>query len=219
MKCLKDVPPRSVLLKDNLIMRGIPYEYLNATLDDYKQNKDIKKFFKNYLINLHDIYEDNLGLLLYGNNGTGKTLLGCLVVKEAYRLRYNSAIVTLDRLINLTYKGENRTEKEEEFYNICMNADFLVIDEVGKENFPKSQSNIVFLESLMREALVKHQVLILITNLPLEDVRGKQGLYSLYGKSITSLISNSYVKIGFTDEDYRKNILVQKKSLDLLFKE
>lgn len=216
MKDLSNVKPRDVLLKDNLLLRGIPYEYMNYSLADYRQDKNIFNFMKNYLLNMHSMYKDGINLCMFGKNGTGKTMLGSLIVKEAYRLRYNSAMITLDKFINLTYKGEERTEREEQYLNTCLNADFLVIDEVGKENFPKSKSNIVFLEGILREAYIKHQIIVLITNLPLEDVNGYEGLYTLYGKSIQSLISNSFIKLEFKGDDFRKEVLKSKDSISLL---
>ena len=92
---------------------------------------------------------------------------------------------------------------------------FLVIDEVGKETFTKTGSNINLLEETLRNA-IKGQVIILCTNLPLE---GEGGLYEQYGASIQSLIDGSFVKVEFNNADYRPVVLHQKKALKLLLGE
>jgi DNA replication protein DnaC len=149
---------------------------------------------------------------LYGSNGSGKTFLSSLIVKEAYRLRYTSAIATLAHLMDLTFKSV-KTQGDLSELVMYERADYLVIDEVGKENFTKTGSNVNLLEEILRRAVTNGQVVILCTNLPLE---GDKGLYKQYGTSIKSLISGSFVKLEFDSDDYRPIQQKKKKALRLL---
>lgn len=212
MSSKRDLPPRSSLAMQNLLIRGIPYEYIESTLEDYVQEEDIQLFFSRYLTHMHDMYEDRMNLCLYGANGTGKTLLASLVVKEAYRLRYNSAMTTLANLLDLTFKA-NKSIEEIDKLNMYKEAEFLVIDEVGKEYFTKTRSNVSLLEDTLRRAVTNGQVIIICTNLPLE---GEDGLYKQYGSSVKSLISGSFSNIELCEDDYRPVHKKRKKSLKIL---
>lgn len=211
----RNAPPRKRLSKENLLLKGVPYEYIEGTLNDYVYDDEIKELFKNYISNLHDMYEDRINLCLYGSNGAGKTFLSSLVVKEAYRLRYNSALITLQNLIDLNFKY-SKTIEDYAKLKMINESHFLVIDEVGKETFTKTGSNINLLEETLRNAITKGQVIILCTNLPLE---GEGGLYEQYGTSIQSLIDGSFVKVEFNNADYRPVVLHRKKALKLLLGE
>jgi DNA replication protein DnaC len=158
------------------------------------------------------MYEDRVNMCLYGANGAGKSFLSSLIVKEAYRLRYSSYMTTLASMIDLNFKG-NKSQDDYERIKFIKSADFLVIDEIGKETFTKTSSNIALLEETLRNAVKTGQVVILCTNLPLEE---EGGLYEQYGASIQSLIEGSYVKIEFDGKDYRPTVFKKKKALAIL---
>ena len=42
----RNAPPRERLTVENLILRGVPYEYIEGTLEDYVQDGDIKVFLR-----------------------------------------------------------------------------------------------------------------------------------------------------------------------------
>lgn len=198
MRCKRGVPPRTVLNKQNLIYRGVPSSYVRYTIDDYKASSDKKNLYGAYLENLHQMIEDRVCLFNYGANGTGKTMLSSLVVKEGYRLRYDSFLITLASYMSLLFGDKNddaiRTLK---YMDRC---DILVIDEVGKENFTQSKSNISVLENLLRQAVQRGQVVIINTNLNLEDFKEQ------YGASIASLINGDFTKIQFDERDFRPKV-------------
>lgn len=214
----ENVPMRTRISRQNLILKGIPAEYIDCDLDHYVSDVETKDLVEKYINNMHSMYDDRVCLALYGANGTGKTYLSSIIVKEAYKRRYSSQMTTLAHYMDLCFSPDKTTEQWEELKSI-KEAEFLVIDEIGKENFTKTQSNINLLEELLRQAVAKGQVVILCTNLPLEDVGGVKGLYSLYGKSVKSLIEGEFVKIKFDSKDYRPNVLRKKKGIQLLLED
>lgn len=212
MESKRNAPPRTILSKENLLLRGVPSDYIEATLDDYIHEDDYKNFFQKYLLNLHLMYEDRINLCLYGSNGSGKTFMSTLVVKEGYRLRYRTCIVTMQKLIDINFKSV-KTEADLDLIHSIKEAHFLVIDELGKETFTRTGSNINLLEETLRNAVTKSQVVIVCSNLPLE---GEDGLYKQYGASIKSLIDGSFVKLEFDNKDYRTTHMNKKRAVKLL---
>lgn len=206
---------REVISKKNLILKGIPAEYADATLEDFVDNEETKELIFKYIEHMHDMYEDRVCLAFYGANGTGKTYLSTVLVKEAYRRRYNSHMTTLAHFMDLSF-NPNKTPEMREELKFISEAEFLVIDEVGKENFTKTQSNITLLEELLRQSVAKGQVVIICSNLPLEDVGGVEGIYTLYGKSVKSLVEGDFVKLEFNLKDYRPKILRKKRAIQIL---
>ena len=207
-------PLRTTLSVKNLMYRGVPIEYIHADLDEYPIEENTRELFARYMDYLDEMFDDKINLILYGSNGSGKTYLSSLIVKEAYRKRYSSFRVTLQAYIDMQFKRD-REEIAEKIEEI-INAEFLVIDEVGKETFDKSQFNIAVLEELLRERDTQGKPTIICTNLPLEE-RG--GLYDQYGKSIQSLIDGNFVKVKFEGEDNRHDVTRKKRGIQLLLGE
>lgn len=206
------IPQRTHLSKRNLQLMGIPEEYLKLTLEDYNQNKQIKKAFEVYTSNIHQMYKDRVNLCLYGANGTGKTLLASIVAKEAYKNRYRAMITTIQRLMDVTFKP-NKTKEDIEFLDDLKKSEFLILDELGKENFTRTGSNIALVEEYLRDSVTNNRVVIICSNLPLD---GDGGLYEQYGNSIKSLVSGSFVKFKFNEEDYRPTVMNNKKGVQLM---
>lgn len=205
---MRGLPVRHKLVKGNLIYRGVPSEYTEAILEHY-DNEPKRTFFKRYLTHMDDMYEDKMHLILYGNNGTGKTYLSSILVKEAYRQRYDSCMITLAQLMDITFNSSKNEEYQSKLEYI-RRCHFLVIDEVGKEQFTSTGSNKSLLEDTLRRADTIGQVVIICTNMPMEQ------LYSTYGQSIQSLIHGNYTKLEFNFKDGRMGARAKKKSLGIL---
>lgn len=208
-------PVRTTLSVKNLMYRGVPREYIHADLDEYPIEENIRELFARYMDYLDEMFEDKINLILYGSNGSGKTYLSSLVVKEAYRKRYTSFRVTLKSFIDMHFKRD-KDELIAEKLSEIINSEFLVIDEVGKETFDKSQFNITVFEELLRERDTQGKPTIICTNLPLE---GRGGLYEQYGKSIQSLIDGNFLKVKFESEDNRHDVTRKKRGIQLLLGE
>lgn len=207
-------PVRTKLSAKNLLYRGVPKEFIHATIDEYPIDEDLHKLFSRYMENLDLMYDDKVNMVLYGSNGSGKTYLSSLIVKEAYRKRYTSFRVTLQNFIDMHFK--KMEEGVAEKMRRIIESEFLILDEVGKETFAKNQFNIIVLEELMRQRETLGKPTILCMNLPLED---KGGFYDQYGNSIKDLISGNYLKVLFEGESNREFVTKQKKGIQVLVEE
>lgn len=206
---MRNVPLRTEISMRNLLIKGVPRQYAEATLKDYTLEDDLFSLFERYLSGIELMFYDCVNLLMYGANGTGKTWLSSLIVKEAYIHRFSSYRVTLQTYLDLQFKKENPEALKA--MERVENADFLVIDEVGKETFSKSLFNVTVLEELLRKRETLGKPTIICTNLPLEN-----GLYEQYGKSIESLISGNYLPIKFMGSDFRRSITKERKGVKFL---
>ena len=207
---MRSRPIRSHLSRKNLSYRGVPKEFYNADLDEYPIDEDKKDIISRYIDNLPMMVEDKMNLVLYGSNGSGKTYLTSIIVKEAYRQRYTSFRITLETFIQLHFKNDDYSvEKLQKIYA----SEILVVDEVGKETVMKNDFNIVKFEELLRQRDTEGLVTILCMNL---DLEGNGGFYEQYGNSIKDLVEGNAVKIEFEGDSNRKQVTYKKRAVSIL---
>lgn len=180
---------RSTINKSALINIGIPREYAGKTYKDYIfKEVSLKTFVKEYL-------EKAGNVLMYGSNGTGKTLLACLLLQTFYVKRFSCKRINLSSYIELvtsSWDDKEKVAEKEEFKKY----DFLVIDEIGKEI--KTSLVNPLIEELLRHRIEKDKNTILITNLPLET------LFEEFGASIESILKGNFTPIKMVGKDKRK---------------
>lgn len=148
-----------VLTPSLLNRHGILKRFHNVKMTDYygasKDWRPLKKIFYNEPDNLIIreqskamtiyktilFYADNIvkaqklgkGLFLYGNCGTGKSLLLMCLAKEALSKGLRIRVVTAQGLINVFAKSWN-SEAGINFENYVMKVPFLFVEELGKEH-------------------------------------------------------------------------------------
>ena len=203
-------PVRKELSDKNMLSRGIPKHFLNVSIDSFESFGDerrerAKHQIEYYLLNLHANLKDGKGLYLYGSNGVGKTMLASIIVKEAYRFRYTSKRLTfveyLDQYTHI-WKAQSTSEREELediFYHYIKAVDFLVLEEVGKEQ-TKTEMAVTILEDLLRYREEHGLCTIICANMSLKEI-----IERYKSKSVESLIRGSLQPIKIYGEDRRAN--------------
>lgn len=182
---------------------------MSVTIDDFNTYDDImlenaKNVVINYISDIDSTYSSGRGLYLYGSNGVGKSMLGSIIVKEAYRHRYSSKRITFVEYINeytKIWKSQSIEEKEsleDQFYSYTKAVDFLVLEEIGKES-TKPDLALTILEDCLRYREEHGLCTVICTNLSLRD------LISLkyQSKSIESLIHGSMTPVKILGVDRR----------------
>jgi len=160
------------------------------------------------LTNIDLMFDDCVNLMFYGKNGSGKTYCASLIVKEAYVQRYTSLIITFQSLLDIQFKKD--ADEKQELTNLYQNAEFLVIDEVGKETQAKSGYNLTMFEEILRVRDTKGFPTIICNNMDLDT------MYSKYGNSVASLIKGNFVKLEFKDGDHRYKTTQERKGIQVL---
>jgi DNA replication protein DnaC len=139
------------------------------------------------------------GLILYGEMGTGKTLLSTLILKHLLGMGYDGYFTTFSEMIDTYTGGWHDAEEKAWFHRRIKNAEVLVLDDVGREYQGRKSSGLP--ESTFDEVL-RHRVAaatptIITTNLDLKSLQ--EG----YGGNVMSLLHERSTTYRFTGEDFR----------------
>ena len=204
-------PVREELSEKNMMIKGIPKHFLNVTIDDFntygeEMLENAKNIVSDYISDIDDTYSSGRGLYLYGSNGVGKSMLGSIIVKEAYRHRYSSKRITFVEYINeytKIWKSQSIDEREyleDLFYSYTKAVDFLVLEEIGKEN-TKPDLAVTILEDCLRYREEHGLCTVICTNISLKY------LISLkyQSKSVESLIRGSMTPVKIIGVDRRSD--------------
>lgn len=203
---MKKRPRRTTISRTNLSRRGVPKRFHDLTVDDLKDfgvetRKPIIKFVKNYINNLDEKFYKGEGILLYGSNGTGKSTIASVLVKQAYICRYTSRRVTFVDYIERYTKAWNCKDYDEkvslqrELIEQYKGIEFLVLEEIGKELDTKLA--VTVLEDLLRYREDCGLPTIICTNMTPQNIKEK------YGASIWSLLKGNVNSLKLVGEDRR----------------
>lgn len=201
-------PLREKVNNKSLIMMGVPKQFCDKTLKDFKTYSDnglkkVKRFVSEYIDNIDDNLESGHGIYFCGSNGVGKSFLSCIILKEAYRHRYSCRRVTFSAYISAYTEswGANKNDREvseQDLLDKYKGVEFLVLEEIGKEIDSKIAKPI--LEDLLRYREEHGLVTIICTNL------SPTALKDTYGASVCSLINGNMTVIVINSEDRRGEI-------------
>jgi DNA replication protein DnaC len=184
------------------VKSNIPLKYRDYNLDiiSHPHVQDIKSKVKEYIDNIDKNRKTGLGLYLYGSQGLGKTVMGCVVLMEAikkgYKVYFSYFAECLDILIG-TRLGE---EERKEVANKILEADFLMIDNVDFERAKTTLLN-TSVDMLLRKRADSKLINIITANYSIEEISGH------YGYQISSLFAENAIELHFKGADYRKNVI------------
>ena len=165
--------------------------------------KNIEKIVKtchNFVDNFDDVKTNNL--LFCGATGLGKTFLSSCIANEMIKkgkvVLYQTAPLMLDQIIDYKFGKSNNN-----VFDAIMNADLLIIDDLGTETVNSLKNTEIFniINSRILNQNNKVTKTIISTNLSLDS------LNSVYEERITSRLIGNYDCCLFYGDDIR----IQKK--------
>jgi len=155
---------------------GIPLTRAKRELADAQEIFKIVSFYINHLDNA---IKKGKGLFLYGNSGTGKSLLLNCIAKEALRKRKRVVVLSAYKLVDLFAQSWN-PDNEVNFDYKILKAPLLCVEEMNKELFNSATLPTMTRVVKYREANLK--ATCFTCNEPIEIIEKK------YSKAIASSI-------------------------------
>jgi DNA replication protein DnaC len=132
--------------------------------NDDGSNDKMSRMAKRYVENFDTFYKDGKGLLLYGDVGTGKTYIACMIANALIDKGYPVLVTNFSRILN-TLQG---TFEKQEYLDSLNQFKLLVIDDLGVERdtgFAKEQVFSI-IDSRYREG----KPMIITTNLTMQKL-------------------------------------------------
>jgi DNA replication protein DnaC len=146
-------------------------------------------------------------IFLWGEPGTGKTMMGSLILKRALALKYDGYFTSFIDLMNGYSDGFDDRESRSRFNRTMMHADVLMIDDPGKEQHASAKQadySSSVLDSVIRTRNGHSTPTIITSNDDPEAFKRR------YGSYVSSLISERTLVQEVKGIDFRE---IQNKRL------
>lgn len=191
--------------KSKFSSSGIAKRFLNSSFDNFV----ISNEYQQRTVTILRLYTTNFAahkaagkcMAFVGNVGTGKTHLACAMVNELIDADYEVIITLTKELINkIRSTWDKRSEESESLVKKkYIDADLLILDEVGVQVGTESEQNIIF--EIINGRYMQKLPTIIISNFT-----DKEELESYLGvRSYDRLKENGGRIIFFNWESYRGN--------------
>lgn len=147
----------------------IAYTFENA---DEDTDKEIIKKTKNYVKHFEEMRKDNVGLLLYGNVGSGKTYIACSIANAIItEYSYNVKMRNFAQILNDLQKGRFTLDRNEYIEQIT-NPALLILDDFGIERNTEYALEQIY--NVINARYLKARPTIITTNLNFKDIEQEQ---------------------------------------------
>ena len=170
---------------------GVPKKFYPHSIETYHAHTDFQRTVKAQVV-AYIADAKNKMLLLYGNNGTGKTHLGCAVVRALggrYRTSFNLCIEYED---GLNFHAKRTRSEILDFYTA---QKVLVIDEIGR--FSDAKTEKILIPALINMRYEDDLPTVIISNL------SKKEIIEHFGKATYDRMTETCTAIDFQGESMR----------------
>lgn len=148
-----------------------------CTLENWSDdigNETLKRIVKRYVENWPDMYQNNIGLLIHGDPGIGKTHAAFTIANEIID-KYKIPVIAINSIgllsrIKETY-AKYGDEAEIDIINTLKNAKLLIIDDLGAEK--KSIWSTSMLYQIIDSRYRSGKPMFITTNLTLKQLKEK----------------------------------------------
>ncbi len=147
------------------------YTFENFKIDKY--NKQIYKMGINYCKNFKTMEKENVGMILMGPPGVGKSYLSFCIANELLDKCIPVIAISSIGIINKIFESYSKHGQEGEVHiiNSLKNADLLVLDDLGAEYGKEKTKQIIY--SVIDSRIRNNKPMIITTNLDENMLRRK----------------------------------------------
>lgn len=139
---------------------------------DKDMDKEILRKAQNYVKHFEEMRKDNVGLLLYGNVGSGKTYLACSIANEIItKYSYTVKVRNFAQILNDLQKGGYNLDRNE-YIDSITNATLLILDDFGIERNTEYALEQIY--NVINARYLKARPTIITTNLNYKDIEKEQ---------------------------------------------
>lgn len=190
---MRIVGQRSRLTADHLLLMRIPRRFWEVKFDQIEP--DLQGILRNYLKHLDDMLDSGSGLLLWGENGRGKTSAAVFMAMEVRRTGASALMITAASLIDSVME---KTEVEDGLLvDRARVVDFLLLDDLGKEHPGRSGFSDRLLENIFRERTAAKLTTFVTSNM--EHV----ALTERYKKSMLEVMKEALLPVRVEGKNFR----------------
>lgn len=141
-------------------------EFAHCTFDlDDKTNQRVSSAMRRYAAKWEEVKADNMGLLLYGPVGTGKTFFAACIANALIDQGVPVMMTSFSRIVNTL---QNSFGGRQEYIDRLVSYPLLIIDDLGAE-----RGSDYMLEQVYSVVDARYQAglpLIVTTNIPIEEI-------------------------------------------------
>lgn len=137
--------------------------------DAYLEHPHEAGIIQRYIDNFGEFYRSQQGLILYGQNGTGKSYLAAALCNELIEKDHDVYFTTFTHIDRETAGA--RSERQAYFESLNEYA-LLVIDDLGAERGSEYMQELVF--SVIDARYTSGKPLVITTNLSMQDLKNPQ---------------------------------------------
>ncbi len=168
--------------------------YPNKSMSPYENAMHVYEESQKFIQYFSRTYEQNL--VVYGNTGVGKTFLtrciGAELLEKGCQVLYLTAYQLFRNLESYTF---HRNDYEGEDVRDFLNADLLIIDDLGTELTNSFINSQLFL--CINERILRHKSTIISTNLSMKQIS------EVYTERVFSRLVESYQFLNLYGDDIR----------------
>lgn len=158
-------------LRDNCFISRNQNAYTFENADKYTDDNTFRKA-KNYVKHFDEMRKDNIGLLLYGNVGSGKTYIACSIANAIIsEYSYSVKMRNFAQILNDLQKGGFNLDRNEYIESIT-SPTLLILDDFGIERNIEYALEQVY--NIVNARYLKARPTIITTNLNFKDIEKEQ---------------------------------------------
>lgn len=178
---------------------GIGSTYQRLDWDDWEGDQELRHLMQVYVEDPRFI-EEGEGLFLWGNPGTGKTMLANLILKDLVKRGVRCYATTFSGMIDEFTKGWSDASEKRWFERKFKLTDVLLLDDLGREVRGRANLPQTTFDNLLRTRVQAGRPTLITTNMRPEEID------TGYGSGVLNLLWEQSLAYHMTGDNWHRKI-------------